>query len=240
MSPYRETLDYWRSYAHGVRPLTIPGMDGPTDHAEVTLKATIGARTCSRVHDIARKAGTTAYSVLLTVFSWMLQQETGHEDIPVLATHHYRHNADLEDVIGLFFELVLVRGHFPPGMTFDKRLAETGAAISNTMRHLDVPMFALAEEIEELSTYLLNPFVCFELIPEQQGLDLPGARNERKELFTPGYQVTKFVSHVDHAHRTRGRRRHSTRPGLRPGGGPHGPDAGAARPLPPPPARDDG
>ncbi|MFD9623702.1 amino acid adenylation domain-containing protein [Streptomyces virginiae] len=191
--PYQNTLDYWRRYTHGLQPVTIPGMDGPTDHARVTLKATIDAKTCRRIHDIARDTGTTPYAVMATVFSWMLQRETGNDDVPFLATHHYRHQSDFDTLVGLFFELVLIRSTYTPDMPFTERLAETSSAISNTMAHLDVPMFSLCEEIQELSTYMLNPFVCFELIPEQKGLDLTGTSSSRKELFTPDYHVSDFV-----------------------------------------------
>jgi len=191
--PYRGTLDYWRRYTHGLKPVTVPGMDGPTDHSRVILKATVDAASCRRIRDLARDTGTTPYAVLVTAFSWLLQQETGSDDIPVLATHHYRHQSDFDDLVGLFFELVLVRSRYTPGMSFGERLTETSSAISDTMAHLDVPMFSLCEEIEELSTYLLNPFVCFELIPEQQGFQLPGTGITRKELFTPDYHVSDFV-----------------------------------------------
>jgi amino acid adenylation domain-containing protein len=189
----REVLNYWADRCHGLRPAVLPGLDGRTDRARIILKHTLDEQITAEMRSIALAYDTTLFTALMAAFCEFIAQTSGSDDVAVIGTHSFRHRPELETLVGLFFEPVLIRTELARSAPFSDRLVVTREAIRGALAHLDVPVFALSEEIEELSTYLLSPFIAFELLPPAEGLHISDTTIVRHDNFSPGFQGHSLI-----------------------------------------------
>lgn len=181
------SLTFWRDRCSGLRPVRLPDIDGPTDNARILLWDEIDARTVAKARSLAHTEKTTLFAVLVTAYLTLIAEETGSDDTPILTSHACRHRPELERIVGLFFEPILIRPQVGAHPEFSERLRATRDAAQEAFAHLDIPVFALAEEIPELSAYLLDPFLGFELLPPASGLDVPNATVDRTDNFDEAF-----------------------------------------------------
>ena len=95
----------------------IPVLQLPTDGSKAAERSSDGQRvTCSlqpdvirSLQDLAQKAGTTLYTVLLAAYKVLLHKYTGQEDIVVGTPASGRNHPDVENIIGIFIQTIGIR-----------------------------------------------------------------------------------------------------------------------------------
>ncbi|MCP5105001.1 MAG: hypothetical protein GY950_16560, partial [bacterium] len=137
------------------------------------------------IKEAAAKSGATLYMVLLAVYNILLSKYTGQDDIIVGTPVAGRRHADLEDIMGMFVNVLLMRNQPKPDISFATYLK---GVIHNTIQafeNQDYPFDALVEKLNLESGSRSNPLydVVFAVINvEYPDLELPGMKLEPFDL----------------------------------------------------------
>jgi amino acid adenylation domain-containing protein len=119
---------YWLQQFAG----ELPVLHLPVDYPRPPVKTYQGAfvffsankRITSEVNRLAAETGVTQYMVLLAVFYVLLLKYTKQEDIVVGSPITGRRHADLQDVIGMFVNMLPMRNYPASNKTFGEFLLE--------------------------------------------------------------------------------------------------------------------
>ncbi|MCP5048309.1 MAG: hypothetical protein GY940_14150, partial [bacterium] len=142
----KEQEGYWMErFSH-----PIPVLDMPLDFPRPKKKrfrgnletATLDRELAQKVYSLAKETDTTLYMVFLALYTLLLSKYTLQEDIVVGSTISGRTHADLQDLVGMFVNMVAMRNRPRGSLTFDQFLAEVKenalAAYANQDYHVDL------------------------------------------------------------------------------------------------------
>jgi amino acid adenylation domain-containing protein/non-ribosomal peptide synthase protein (TIGR01720 family) len=101
----------------------------------------------------ATASATTVSNVVLALFKLLLFQLTGQEDICVGMTVANRNHPDLENLIGFFVNIVVIRTRLSESMEFDELLTEVAQTTYDAFEHQDLPFNLLIQALNP-SRYL--------------------------------------------------------------------------------------
>ena len=150
-STMRRQEDYWLDRFAG----DIPVLALPADYERPSVQDFSGDRIVwdlpedltSRLKEIALRASATLNIVLLAAYKALLFRYTGQEDIVVGVPTAGRTHADLQDVIGMFVNMLPVRS-FPSGeKTFAGFLAEVKDLLLEAFDNQDYQFDQLVERL---------------------------------------------------------------------------------------------
>jgi amino acid adenylation domain-containing protein len=150
-STIRRQENYWLDRFAG----DIPVLDLPADYERPSVQDFSGDRIVwdlpedlsSRLKEIALRANATLNIVLLAAYKALLFRYTGQEDIVVGVPTAGRTHADLQDVIGMFVNMLPVRS-FPRGeKTFAGFLAEVKDLLLEAFDNQDFQFDQLVEKL---------------------------------------------------------------------------------------------
>ena len=99
-----------------------------------------------QLKQIARDEGATLYITLLTVYTVLLYQISGQEDIVVGTPIVGRRHADLEAIIGVFVNALLLRNYPRPDKSFSKFLKEVKQRTLEAFENQEYPFEELVEK----------------------------------------------------------------------------------------------
>jgi hypothetical protein len=142
-------LDYWRSRL-GLWPSAF---ELPSDHTRPAVQSSRGdthrfdvpQALTSALRQLGQAHGATLNMVLLAAFEVLLFRYTNQEDAVLGAVLAGRDCVELEDVIGLFVNVLPVRCTIRPDTKFSDLLARTKADAIEMLDHQDVPLDKLVE-----------------------------------------------------------------------------------------------
>ncbi|MEV4413085.1 condensation domain-containing protein [Catellatospora sp. NPDC049609] len=149
--PQVEThLAYWRDRLRdAAAPVELPG-DAPSGtDGDVAGRAgrVFPAEVGAAVRELARAEGVTPYSVLLTVFAVLLQQESGQSDLVIGMPTSGRDRAELQQVIGCFADLLPLRLDVSGGPTFRRLVRRLHATVKDAQAHQRLPFPKIMEAL---------------------------------------------------------------------------------------------
>lgn len=121
---------YWIEVLSG----ELPVLNMPADYPRPPIQSFEGAKIRTRVDEettsalmkLANDTGTTLFTVLLGAYNVLLFKYTGQEDIIVGAPIAGRTNSDIENVIGMFINMIALRNYPEGHKTFSNFLNEVG------------------------------------------------------------------------------------------------------------------
>jgi amino acid adenylation domain-containing protein len=131
---------FWTGYLEGAQPLRLPEPDGElplTTCGTVRLPLPQGLPT--RVHELARRHGTSDFTVYLAAFAATCQRLTGQDDF-VLGASVARRGPGAERTVGLLVNTLPIRLAGPAGGPFAALLSRTTSALRAAMAHGHVPL----------------------------------------------------------------------------------------------------
>ncbi len=189
-------LAYWRRQL-GARPapLALP-LDRPRPPARTfegaTLPFRLSPELSTAVHDLSRAEGTTLFMTLLAGFKALLARETGQTDIVVGTDIANRNLAEIEELIGFFINLLVLRTDQSGSPTFRQLLARVSEVTLGAYTHQDLAFDLLVREMRALwgapDASLFDVLIVFQNAPVQ-ALELPGA--ELRPVVLEG-ETTRF------------------------------------------------
>jgi amino acid adenylation domain-containing protein len=155
-------LDYWRRQLAGAPPL----LELPTDRPRPALQSSRGSRrpfevaaaTARQVAAIGRSRGLTPFMTLLAAFEALLWRYTGAADLLVGVPIANRTRAEVENLIGTFVNMLVLRTRLPAGGPAFAELASQVREVSlAAFAYQDLPFEKLVDELRPERSLSYSP-----------------------------------------------------------------------------------
>ncbi|MEC0184206.1 non-ribosomal peptide synthetase, partial [Paenibacillus peoriae] len=152
---------YWLNTFRG----NLPVLNLPTDFARPAVRSTAGdtvvfeleSEVSERLKELAAQTDSTLYMVLLAVYTALLHQYTGQEDIIVGTPIAGRPHVDLEPIIGMFVGTVAIRNYPTAEQTFRSYVGDVKNRALLAYEHQDYPFEELVEKLNVKRDMSRNP-----------------------------------------------------------------------------------
>jgi amino acid adenylation domain-containing protein len=182
-------MTYW---THKLR-----GHDGflelPTDRPRPAVQShegaietfKIGEQLTRALTQLAETHGATLFMVLLSAFQTLLWRNTRSDDILIGTPFAGRNDAQLEKLIGLFVNILVIRGDLSGNPTFRQLLRRTRQTSLEAYEHQNLPFEQLVELLKPSRSLSYPPLFqvmfVFQNTPKQV-IELPGLSLEEYEF----------------------------------------------------------
>ncbi|MFJ8740767.1 amino acid adenylation domain-containing protein [Embleya sp. NPDC127516] len=145
----RETA-YWRTELAGVEPLELPTR-GPRPARQTFDGAGYGFEVdrelLDRLGALARERGATVYMVLLAAFQLVLARHSGQRAFAVGSPVAGRPHPEVEDLVGMFVNVLALRARTDGDPTFAELLDRTRETCLEAYAHQELPFAQLVTEL---------------------------------------------------------------------------------------------
>ncbi|MFB8759377.1 amino acid adenylation domain-containing protein [Streptomyces nigra] len=175
-----EELAYWRETLQDAPRLELPA-DFPRPAHRTFAGAVhtfhLEAETAAAVQDIARRFGTTAFTVLGTAFTRLMARLSGSQDVVIGVPLAGRTDADTLGAVGFFANTLPLRIDLAGVESFQEALERHRTAHQELLNWQHVPFAQLVEALKPKRRANRNPYydVCFQYLPAPaQGTDFGG------------------------------------------------------------------
>ena len=154
-----------QAYWLGVYDGEIPVLHLATDYkrppirssAGKTMAMTVGREKLLALRDLAAEEGVTLYTVLLSIFYILLARLSGQEEIIVGTVVVGRRHPDLQGIVGMFANMLALRGWPAAEKTFDRFLGEVGQTTLTAFENQDYPFEDLVDKMSIFRDWSRNP-----------------------------------------------------------------------------------
>jgi amino acid adenylation domain-containing protein len=141
---------YWKDRLAGIEPLELP-----TDRARPAtqtyhgdyVELTVGRDTTEALGELSRRAGGTLFMTLLAAYQVFLARHSRQDDFAVGASVAGRSAPELEDVVGMFINMLPLRADLSADPTFTELLTATQRGVLDAFEHADVPFAKVVQEL---------------------------------------------------------------------------------------------
>jgi amino acid adenylation domain-containing protein len=155
------SLAYWKQKLQG----ELPVLNLPTDRPRPTVQTFKGDRAQlvlplalkQKLEDLSHQQGVTLFMTLLTAFKILLYRYTGQTDILVGSPIANRSKAELEQLIGLFVNVLVMRTDLSGDLSFLDLLGRVKSTALEAYVHQDLPFEKLVEELQPNRDLSYNP-----------------------------------------------------------------------------------
>jgi acyl carrier protein len=176
--------DYWLNrFKHDVPVLDLP-LDFPRhplrnyDEGDV-INFQVDKILTKRLYELVSKMNVSLYMVLLAVFNVLLSKYTGQEDIVVGSPIAGRRHSDLENIIGMFINMLAMRNQPQENKTFKDFLKEVKENALDAYENQDYQYEKLVNKLGLQGVSDRNPLfdVVFAVVNvDDPALDIPGIK----------------------------------------------------------------
>ncbi|RZU76658.1 amino acid adenylation domain-containing protein [Micromonospora kangleipakensis] len=143
-------LDYWTGRLAGVPPLELP-LEAPRPATQTYHGDFVEFRVDREVVDglaaLAREAGGTLFMALLAAYQVLLARHCGQDDFAIGVSVAGRSAPELENVVGMFINMLPMRAELAGDPTFTELLGRTRPALLDAFEHADVPFARVVQEL---------------------------------------------------------------------------------------------
>jgi acyl transferase domain-containing protein/acyl-CoA synthetase (AMP-forming)/AMP-acid ligase II/acyl carrier protein len=190
----KKSESYWLERFSG----EIPLLNLPTDYPRPAVQSFAGEwipfelahQLIVKLRKLAKNTGTTLYLILLTVFYILLNKYTGQEDIIIGSPTAGRNQEKLQDIIGLFMNVLPMRNFPRNHKAFIDFLLEVKENALKAYENQSYPFGRLVEKLGIQKDFSRNPLNDVELIMvniDISVLELEGLRFiSQEQEHTPG------------------------------------------------------
>jgi polyketide synthase PksJ len=192
---------YWLNIFNG----DLPVLKLPTDYPKPEIQDFEGRITRFHVTNqlkeglekIAAEEETTLFMVLLAVYFVLLAKISDQEDIVVGTAASGRKHADLEEIIGIFVNMLALRNHAQEEKTFLEFLKEVKENSLQAFDNPDYPFEELARKVAKTRDIQSNPL--FDAAFGFQVFDIPAQENQNQVSDTKQnhYQYESKIAKFD-------------------------------------------
>ncbi len=204
--PLRAQERYWLDLFAG----EIPQLDFPTDFDRPAIKDFCGSHLrfhldtdlTARVKELADQTGTTLYMVLLAMYYVLLLKYTGQEEIVVGTPVSGRTHADLENIIGMFVNMLPMKNQPRPALTFLQFLEEVKSNTMAAYKNQDYQFDALVIQLGLQGDRSRNPlfdtaFKLYNITGEAVAPAADNADNHKKQIEMAPLEFESGISLFD-------------------------------------------
>jgi amino acid adenylation domain-containing protein len=180
-----EELDYWEHYLAQLPVVELPSSrvrPATPDHRGESLIIDLPNELLSVLRVFAGQRGVSLFMLLSAATSLVLSRYTGQEDVPIGVTMLGRTEPELEDVVGLFVNMVVMRAGLSGDPSFTDLLERVADANLELYDHQEVPFEKVVERVQPVRELGRNPLF-------QVAVQLLGDGNSGGSLELPGIAV---------------------------------------------------
>nr|APD71791.1 non-ribosomal peptide synthetase 2 [Streptomyces sp.] len=198
----KEELDFWAE-----KLADLPTLEFPTDRPRPATAGRGGGivvghyptELLEKARVLAKEHGASLYMVLASALNAVLSRYTGQEDIPIGVPMLSRTEVELEEVVGLFVNMVVLRSDVSGDPTFADLLDRTLDANLDLYEHQEVPFHLIVERVQPERVAGRNPLF-------QVSMQLLGAANSggsvafagtTSEAISPPGAASRFDMAID-------------------------------------------
>jgi len=177
---FQAQATYWKERLSGEIPMLdffpdYPRSNNPRYEGGFRQR-TLSAELTQGLHRLAREHGCTPFMVALAAIGAVLSRYTGQKDLVIGSPFAGRGNALLQNVVGLFVNVLPIRLELSGSSSFADLLAQTRERVLDAQSHQDYPLLLLLNELaierEPGRTPLFQTVFTYE--PASRPESLPG------------------------------------------------------------------
>ncbi|MGC5022575.1 amino acid adenylation domain-containing protein [Micromonospora sp. DT47] len=146
----RAHVDHWKQRLAGITPLELP-LDLPRPatqtHRGDFVEFTVDREVTNRLAALTRAAGGTLFMTLLAAYQVLLARHAGQDDFAVGASVAGRSAPELENVVGMFINMLPLRADLAGDPTFTELLERTRRGVLDGFEHAEVPFAKVVHEL---------------------------------------------------------------------------------------------
>ncbi len=188
MERWERQAAYWRRELSGVLPVLNLPTDFPRpavwDFAGRQSRFILAAAETAALKALARTEDVTLYMVLLSIYTILLANLAGQEEILVGAPIAGRSHADLQQVIGMFINTLGLRCFPMMEDSYRNFLLELKTVVLAALENQDYPFEDVVEQIALSREVGRNPL--FDVAFVLQNMDIP-------EIEIPGLKLIPYI-----------------------------------------------
>lgn len=151
-SSFKKQEEYWMDIFKGQIPVLNLPMDYQRPAKQRFMGETVffelGSKETRGLRKIAHETGTTMYMLLLSILNVLLSKYSGQEDIVVGSPIAGRKHADLEDLVGVFINILAMRNYVNNSASFLNLLTDVK---ENSLKAYENQEYPFEELIEKLN-----------------------------------------------------------------------------------------
>ncbi len=134
-------LKYWIGQLSDAAPMTLVVQAGITDPPDSAGKQTVTIEPLllAQIENMAQRLGVTAFMVWVAALTALLSRYSGQQDIVIGTPFSVRSHPSLEEVIGVFVNMVALRVRFGGHESFRELLTTTRTTCTEAFAHQNVP-----------------------------------------------------------------------------------------------------
>ncbi|AUG80427.1 hypothetical protein CFP65_5736 [Kitasatospora sp. MMS16-BH015] len=205
-------LDYWTEQLRDLPAALELPTDRPRPKVQgyhgASVPIEIGAETLAGLRALSHERQASVFMVLLAAFNVLLARHSGQQDIAVGTPVANRTRAEVEHLIGCFFNTLVIRTDLSGDPEFTELLDRVRAAVLAGQAHQDLPFERLVEALnpprDPGRSPLFQTLFVYQPAPDE-GLTMDGLRLDSLPI---GGEVAKYDLTLDlteHAHGVSGR-----------------------------------
>ncbi|MGW3418207.1 non-ribosomal peptide synthetase [Streptomyces phaeochromogenes] len=183
---FADDVAYWREQLAGAPqvidlPVDVPRLAERT-HTAGCHRFDVPPEVMARLEEVAQDCGASTFQALLAAFHLLLARWTGRPDLIVGSVSANRRSAATEPIVGLFANLLPVRGRIDESESFAELVARTRDTVLDAYDHQGLSFERLVEAVAPTRETGHSPFVqtVFTLAEAVPGA--PSGWGERVEI----------------------------------------------------------
>jgi len=204
---WNDQIAWWRERLRGPLPAAEIPPDvprtGSRSYQGATERLRIDPKTLDGLRQLSSRSGATLFMTLLAAFKVLLYRHTGEPDVVVGSPVANRRRPEIEDLIGFFVNMQVLRTDLGGRPTFLDTLGRVRETTLGAWEHQDVPFETLTRLLQPDRSQSADPFyrVVFALQNAARGsLTLPGVTIETLDVVTDTAKLAlTFITEEDAA-----------------------------------------
>jgi amino acid adenylation domain-containing protein/thioester reductase-like protein len=177
----REHLQYWKEKLLGAPPQLQLPTDRPRPAVESFRGAKLGfelsATLSDALKDLAQREQATLLMAVLATYQILLARWSGQQDVVVGSPIAGRNSSTVENLIGFFVNMLMLRTEVSDDLTFRELLQQVKETTLQAYAHQDLPFEVLVKELRPERNLARQPIfqavLAMRNFPEER-LELPG------------------------------------------------------------------
>src|ERR1700728_599689 len=197
-------VDYWNlQLANAPEPVLLK-LDRPRNsqgrNRGASLALSIPPSVVRAAGAIGRAHRATLFMTLVAAFEALLHRYSGQNDILIGTPISRREKAGLDDLIGLFVNIVVLRVRFTPDMSFSDLLRQVQDTTKQAYVHQNAPFERVIESLRvrgQVQSPIVQAMFTLQMDPSSMILDLPGLTSKMRDVDTETvrYDLFLFLHH---------------------------------------------
>ncbi|WBC08628.1 non-ribosomal peptide synthetase/MFS transporter [Micromonospora sp. WMMA1947] len=146
----RAHVDYWKQRLAGITPLELP-LDRPRPATQTYrgdfVEFQLDPAATEALNTLTRDSGGTLFMTLLAAYQVLLARHAGQDDFAIGASVAGRSAPELENVVGMFINMLPLRADLAGDPTFAELLERTRRTVLDGFEHGEVPFAKVVHEL---------------------------------------------------------------------------------------------